>query len=128
MGLVVAVASLLVPAPSRVLAQDVPGIGQAPSLSNYLLAQANSDPDEVLYELVNAYLEAGNLEQALATANRISDPLSQSSALSDITETYAEVGNFDQAFAVVNKIEDPKVSSEAFDAITEISRNLESQN
>jgi tetratricopeptide (TPR) repeat protein len=116
-GLVVAMASLSVIPQPRVLAQDVLGISQDLSVSNYLLAQSSADP-YVLLELVTAYLEAKNFYQALATANRISDPYWQSQALSGIAHTYAKSGNIDQAnkllgqaLTVTNRISDPNVQS-----------------
>lgn len=79
------VMAVLVSPQDIVMAQHGEFLGQAPSESaeqknlsrNYLLAQSTNDP-EVVLELFSTYIESENFDQALAVANRISDPEWQS--------------------------------------------------
>jgi tetratricopeptide (TPR) repeat protein len=123
--LLAVMASLSVAPQSEVLAQEILMVSQTLSESaqqqalthNYQLAQSTTDP-QVLLEQVNAYIKAGNIDQALVVANRISDLFSQLSVLWSIADSYIEVGNIDQAnrileqaLATANRISDPLLQS-----------------
>ena len=74
---------------------------------NYLLAQSSADP-EVLLEQVNAHIEAGNFDQALAVANRISDPGYQSWCIVNYCRCLCRSQEIlTKRLAVANRISDP---------------------
>ena len=77
-----------------------------------------------MFAIVEAYVEAGNIDQALAVANRISNPRVQSSVLTYTAIAYIQAGNIEQAnrllrqaLTVANRMADSYVQPSALSDI-----------